>query len=277
MFRMPVKRRLLVAGPCVFSLLLVCLCAATAAAQDGRITGTVRNASKAAVAGATVTAVNQVTTRRSTKRTNSDGTFSFKLRAGAYRILVSAPETQIFDRENVIVEPGKDATVEVELKTAAAMPKVADPTEGEEPAGYAGSPIESAPPTNPGRRELRDRWRISFPEYDRYGDNGARGRDIPARRGNWYNPYDLNLLKGDYPIFGQKTFMILSGVDTVVVQQQRTPIPSNVSSARPGSAEFFGKPEVSGREPHHAVHVRDVQRRLDLPPAHVGDQNLAHV
>ncbi|HYX41317.1 MAG TPA: hypothetical protein VE821_06450, partial [Pyrinomonadaceae bacterium] len=97
--------------------------------------------------------------------------------------------------------------------------------------------------TRPGREDVRDRWRINFPEYDRYGDFN-RGRDIPFRKGHWYNPYDLNILKGDYPIFGQKVFMILSASDTAVIQQQRTPIPSNVSSARPGSAEFFGKPEV---------------------------------
>jgi hypothetical protein len=38
--------------------------------------------------------------------------------------------------------------------------------------------------------------------------------------------------------------MILSGTSFTAVQQQRTPVPSNVSSARPGSAEVFGKPEV---------------------------------
>jgi len=229
-------------------LFLLCLCAAPARAQDGRITGTVRNPAKAGVAGVVVTAINQVTTERSSKRTDSGGGFSFKVRAGAYRILVTAPDMQTFDRENILVDPGKDTTVEVELKALPADAKkqpVVDPSESERPAGYAGSPtVESAPQTNPGRREVRDRWRINFPEYERYGDMGARGRDIPFRKGKWYNPYDLNLLKGDYPIFGQKTFMILSAVDTFVVQQQRTPIPSNVSSARPGSAEFFGKPEV---------------------------------
>ena len=100
------------------------------------------------------------------------------------------------------------------------------------------------PPAEPGRRPARDRWRIGFPEYDRYGSI-AGGRDIPFKRNNkWYDPYNQNLLKGDYPIFGQSVFMILSGVSTTNVQQQRTPIPSNTSSARPGSAESLGKPEV---------------------------------
>src|SRR5437868_14782162 len=64
------------------------------------------------------------------------------------------------------------------------------------------------------------------------------------RRGSPLNPYDQSIFKGDYPIFGQHVFMILSATSSTVVQQQRTPDPSNVSSARPGSAEFFGKPEV---------------------------------
>ncbi len=229
----------------VFSFILCCLCAGGVAAQDGRITGTVRNPAKAAVAGVMVTAVNQVTTVRSTTRTSSGGTYSFKVRPGAYRLLVSAPDMQPFDRENIIVEPGKDVTADVELKEAAVkLQKFSDPADKEQPPAYTGTgTIASAPQTQPGRREVRDRWRIAFPEYDRYGDFN-RGRDIPFRKGKWYNPYDLNLIKGDYPIFGQHYFLILSGVDTFVVQQQRTPIPSNVGSARPGSAEFFGKPEV---------------------------------
>src|SRR5437868_11119021 len=64
------------------------------------------------------------------------------------------------------------------------------------------------------------------------------------RRGSPLNPYDQSIFKGDYPIFGQHVFMILTATSFTVVQQQRTPTPSNVSSARPGSAEFFGKPEV---------------------------------
>ncbi|MCA1556620.1 MAG: hypothetical protein LC747_08025, partial [Acidobacteria bacterium] len=62
--------------------------------------------------------------------------------------------------------------------------------------------------------------------------------------GKWYDPYNQNLLKGDFPIFGNTVFMILSGVDTTTVELNRTPKPSDVSSERPGSAEFFGQPET---------------------------------
>jgi hypothetical protein len=218
------------------------------AQQKGRITGIVRDAAKAPVAGARVTAINQVTTRRETTRTSADGRFDFKLPAGAYRILVDAAGAQGFDRENLIVEHGRESQVEVELKAAGnkgVAAQVIDPTASERPPGAAGeTSAKSDASTDPRIREARDRWRVTFPEYDRYGDAGGRGRDEPFMRGRWYDPYNQNRLKGDYPIIGNKIFLILSAADTVSVEQRRTPLPSNVNSARPGSAEFFGKPEV---------------------------------
>jgi hypothetical protein len=218
------------------------------AQQKGRVTGVVRDAAKAPVAGARVTAINQVTTRRETVRTSGDGRFDFQLPAGAYRILVDAAGAQRFDRENLIVEPGGESQVEVELKAAeknGVSTQVIDPTANERPLGAAGdASVKSDASTDPRIREARDRWRVTFPEYDRYGDAGGRGRDVPFKRGRWYDPYNQNRLKGDYPIIGNKIFLILSAADTVSVEQRRTPLPSNVNSARPGSAEFFGKPEV---------------------------------
>ena len=218
------------------------------AQQKGRISGVVRDAAKAPVAGARVTAINQVTTRREAARTSGAGRFDFKLPAGAYRILVDAPGALTFDRENVIVEPGKESTVEVELKAAEkteAAARVVDPTKGGRTNGAAGGAGDKSDAAAGQRvREARDRWRVTFPEYDRYGDAGGRGRDVPFERGRWYDPYNQNRLKGDYPVFGDKIFLILSASDVSGVEQRRTPTPSNVNSARPGSAEFFGKPEV---------------------------------
>ncbi|MDT7541768.1 MAG: hypothetical protein QOE33_1672 [Acidobacteriota bacterium] len=233
----------------LFALTLMLVQSTALAQSRGRINGVVRDASNNLVARAIVTAINQVTSRRETTRTTSDGRFVFKLPTGAYRIIVVATNAEPNERENVIVESGKDATVEIDLKAAtkieASSAQILDPTAKEQPPGAAGPhTVASAPQTDPRIREARDRWRVSFPEYDRYGDAGGRGRDVPFRRGHWYNPYDQNQLKGDYPIFGNKIFMIISASDTLKVEQRRTPLPSNVNSARPGSAEFFGKPEV---------------------------------
>ncbi|MCA1631131.1 MAG: carboxypeptidase-like regulatory domain-containing protein [Acidobacteria bacterium] len=246
---MPFKRLInLIARASLIALTLALVSQPARAQQKGRIDGVVRDAAKAPVAGARVTAINQVTTRRETARTTGDGRFGFKLPAGAYRILVEAAGAQGFDRENVFVEPGKETAIEVELKAAddtEAVARVVDPTAGERPTGAAGgASVKSQPSTDPRVREARDRWRVTFPEYDRYGDAGGRGRDVPFKRGRWYDPYNQNRLKGDYPVIGNKIFLILSAADTLSVEQRRTPLPSNVNSARPGSAEFFGKPEV---------------------------------
>ena len=97
--------------------------------------------------------------------------------------------------ENLIVDAGKQTTIDFAIERAENKPNIAS---GRNPLGAAGpATIKSVPQTQPDRREVRDRWRIGFPEYDRYGDKGARGRDIPFKQGHWYDPYDQNRIKGD--------------------------------------------------------------------------------
>jgi len=224
-----------------------------AQSSSGRLSGKVVDKDGNPVAGVTVVVVNQTTTDSDTERTNSDGHYSFRLRAGAYRVSVMVPyearfgqgktdEYGVFSNlicdkkkercptlENVIIDVGErkiDFAV-VDLAKDAAKP----------------GDTETEAATGSDRREVRDRWRIAFPEYDRYGDKGARGRDIPFRRNSWYNPYDRNVLKGDFPVFGDDYFMILSGVSTTGVEIRRTPSGNNVSSQDPNSNNFFGRPE----------------------------------
>jgi hypothetical protein len=262
-------------------LLLSCLLLSmlvVAGQQRGRVTGTTLNQAKSPVAGVVVIITNQSTRRVTRTRSDSSGQYAVRLGAGAYRIEVAPPSVARFLQkpgappersyvtadapylaefpsesnykdqnyvalqENVLVEDGKDTRLNIPVETL--KPPLVNDVRENQPAGYAGkATVASAPQTESNRREERDRWRIGFPEYDRYGDLGARGRDITFRRGNWYNPYDQSVLKGDYPIIGNKTFMILSAVSASTAEQARTPKPSDVSSARPGSAEFFGKPE----------------------------------
>ena len=178
--------------------------------------------------------------------------------SGAYRLSVAAPYSARFDPaknygehalirddalENVMVVAGQETKIdfEVEKKEANVVTEVPE----RKPLGAAGQEsVKSEPQTQPGRREVRDRWRVGFPEYDRYGDKGARGRDIPFTKGRWYDPYHQSKIKGDYPIIGNKTFVILSFVDSSSIELRRAPTPSDVSSVSPGSAEFFGRPEA---------------------------------
>jgi hypothetical protein len=233
------------------TILLFVLAGLGFAQNSGRLSGKVTDADGKPLAGVVVVATNQTSSNVSFKRTGGDGSYSFHLRAGAYRISVRAPFEARFDRgklpdygvfsslvcdekkrctelENVIVDGGdrKIDFVAVEPDKEPADPKAA------------------AKPVTTERREALDRWRYQFPEYDRYGDQGAQGRDIPFRRGNrWYNPYDRNVLKGDYPVIGNDYFVILSGVSTTGVEIRRTPSGNAVSSHLPESNNFFGRPE----------------------------------
>ena len=216
--------------------MIILLIVATALLQStGQLKGVVRSANGAPAPNVTVVVTNQVTRKVERVKTKADGSYSVKLPAGAYRLKLDQPAVAVFDPsknygefaivrgdalENVVVEPGKE--IEVEIRVA------------ESPKG--GDLSQSS-------RETPDRWRIEFPEYDRYGDRGARGRDIPFKRGRWWDPYNQNVLKGDYPIHGDKLFMILTAVSSTNAEQRRAPTPSDVSSVNPVSAEFFGRPE----------------------------------
>jgi hypothetical protein len=225
--------------------------------SSGRIKGTVRLASGAPVSGVAVIVTNQVTGKWKRTRSNSAGLYSFQLSAGAYRLKVSPPHVAAFDKnkvygdfalprgealENVIVEPGKETLVDISLDPVEVKELPRQP--GDKPTGNAGSDtVSSGPQINQDRREARDRWRIGFPEYDRYGDRAGRGRDISFKKGRWWDPYNQSQLKGDYPIKGNNLFMILSAVSTTGVELRRAPTPSGASTDEPRSAEFFGQPE----------------------------------
>ena len=239
-------------------LCLIFLASVTISAQEsGRLTGVVLIDGNKPVPNVVVRIVNQVTRRERRVKSGNDGRYFVQLDVGAYRITVEYPYVAefpdksfgVFERvipgglENVIIQPGQERKIDIPVKKKDEFEKKA----GEKPTGNAGrKSVTSNPQTEPDRRETRDRWRIGFPEYDRYGDKGARGRDIPWKKGRWYDPYNQSVLKGDYPILGNDKFLILSAVSTSAFDFGRTPKPIDVSGVNPGGAEFFGRPEALG-------------------------------
>jgi hypothetical protein len=83
-----------------------------------------------------------------------------------------------------------------------------------------------------------DRWRIGFPDYERAPGTG----EAPLVRGQWWDPYHQNVLKGDYPVPGfQNTFLAFTARSFTLTEVRRLPTPSGVSSERPDSQQFFGR------------------------------------
>ncbi|HUP61414.1 MAG TPA: hypothetical protein VNA69_13440 [Thermoanaerobaculia bacterium] len=97
-------------------------------------------------------------------------------------------------------------------------------------------------PPEPSLQEMTDRWRIVPPPYEL--DERSRGR---------LDPYNQNILKGDFPIrwkgdlpvAGKDTFFVLTGISDSLVESRTVPTPSSPSAARPGSFPFFGSDDQS--------------------------------
>jgi hypothetical protein len=223
--------------------------------HHGSLRGVVHTSAGLPVAGVQVLAINQVTSRAARAVTGPNGQFTLKLSPGAYRISVEAPYFAKFDKdkiygefalprgetlENVVIDPVKETVLDFQVEEKKPSPADSGSTTKATTLNE-NVPLKAETPAD--RHDSRDRWRIRFPEYDRYGDRGSRGRDIPFTRGHWWDPYNQSVLKGDYPIWGNETFLVLSGVSATEVQLSRAPTPSDVSSKDPLSAPFFGQPE----------------------------------
>lgn len=91
---------------------------------------------------------------------------------------------------------------------------------------------------------VEDRWREGFPYWDRYGWQFPDGIDYPYKLGHWWDPYNQHVLKGDYPIIGQHTFLNITGINFTVAEPRMVPIATTPfeSTSRPGQNEFFGRP-----------------------------------
>jgi len=92
--------------------------------------------------------------------------------------------------------------------------------------------------TTDATQTMTDRWRIVPPAYEL--DENPRARKI-GTRGATLDPYNKNLIKGDYPIRGTDTFLVVTGISDTLVESRTLPTPSGVGSARPASFTFFGK------------------------------------
>lgn len=152
-------------------------------------------------------------------------------------------------------EPGRDNTGALDRPTAPALPG----SEPVQPVSYTPYQVQAPPPSGfTGRssvlpREVQedahfvpveDRWRVGFPEWDRYDRGHPRTDDYPFDVGRWWDPYHQNVLKGDYPILGQHTFLELQATSFNLLEPRLLPTGTTPfeSTRNRGQFEFFGKP-----------------------------------
>jgi hypothetical protein len=91
---------------------------------------------------------------------------------------------------------------------------------------------------------VEDRWRIGYPEYDRYGNGHPVGSDYLYQPGRILDPFNQNVLKGDFPIAGQHLFMDITALAFSFQEFRQIPTATTPfeSTARPFEFNFFGRP-----------------------------------
>jgi len=116
----------------------------------------------------------------------------------------------------------------------------------EPPTGFSGKsgvkPTE--PQVSPDFVPIEDRWRIGYPEWDRYGKGHPLLDDYPYVPGRAINPFRQSVLKGDYPILGQHTFFEFTGSTLAFFEFRQIPTQTTPfeSTARANEFAFFGRP-----------------------------------
>lgn len=142
------------------------------------------------------------------------------------------------------------------LDSAPPSPPVPDPslddsppflvTPFDQPTGFAGpSSVEPREDQSSSHfLPVEDRWRVGFPLWDRYDKGHPCLNDYPYVLGQLLDPYNLNVLKGDYPIVGQHTFLDITATNFTFTEVRQLPTPTTPfeSTSRPFQEEFFGRP-----------------------------------
>lgn len=104
------------------------------------------------------------------------------------------------------------------------------PLPGFTPLGSAGP--ETIEPVDPSDEEfvvLPDRWRFGWPRFDRYNPK----HETPWVEGSTFDPFNQNILKADYPIIGNHTFLNLN------IQSNSTLNPRTVAVGGGRRDQFF--------------------------------------
>ncbi|MGH9730603.1 MAG: carboxypeptidase regulatory-like domain-containing protein, partial [Candidatus Acidiferrales bacterium] len=247
---------------------------AQSARQDQRLTrpnqqfsavlGVLRDSAGRPVGGAEITLRMRLNGKAFQASSTADGVFRFtNLPAGKYELTITKDGFRAIERDDLTVAAAEAVTMEFTMEALTSLPTISRPPQepGTQPSAPAQPPAllpsyhqmqepaqqNAAPPPMPLPsydrvfRPEPDRWDVTMPEWKRYGHGG----EYPYVKGHWWDPFNRNKWKGDYPLIGNSTFFNFTGTSESFFDERRVPAPSGVSQARPGSAEFFGKGEQS--------------------------------
>src|SRR5581483_3135968 len=239
------------------------LAASPAAAQPpAAVTGTLRNAAGAPLGSVTITVVNLDTRDEREVITQNDGSFTVGgLEAGRYQIRIQESGYAPYQGATLTLAAGQRVRADLTLQPAAAPatpPPAAQPQQPPRPAQPparpatpppATPPPAPAPPPTPAPKPVEipdyipspDRWRLEFPVWQRYPPE--LGKDYPYVTGSKLDPYNRNVLKGDYPVVGNDIFFVFTAISETPFEYRRVPTPGGVSTERPQTEGFFGKGE----------------------------------
>jgi hypothetical protein len=153
------------------------------------------------------------------------------------------PAPRVLRRPVEMPAPGPD-------RVPAPSPAAAFPpwwrTPVDPPIGFTGrsSVTPRAPQDDPHFVPVEDRWRIGYPAWDRYGKGHPVNDDYPYMPGRLLDPFNQTVVKGDFPVVGQHTFLDVTG--GVFSFQEYRQIPTATtpfeSTSRPFQENFFGRP-----------------------------------
>ena len=217
--------------------------------QTASAQGIFRDSSGLGLGGVAVSMRNLDTGETLSVSSSGDGVFRIlNLPPGRYSLRAERDGFQPLDRSGIVLNAGEIFAAEFTMQAVPAPPKPALPEPPREPpyrtlpaAPPEGLPEVLPPQIIPPRERIftpvPDRWKFDWPDYHRYGPRD----EVPDVQGHWYDPFNRNKLKGDSPIFGQRTFLNLNLVSDTAVTGRKLPVPSGVGSDDPDSADFFGR------------------------------------
>lgn len=240
------------------------------AALDGFVRDTSSPANTLPIPGAVLTLRNLQSGQTFAATSSAEGIFRlFPLAPGKYELRAEASGFAPFVLAELVLSSNEVASLEISLVSSGAaearsrLPRLSELGPAL-PAGAAATgsayrelrhrldadpnyidnaSVETLPLVADVYNVVPNRWGLEQPDYRRYPQKG----DYLYSKPHWYDPFNRNRLKGDAPIWperlGQQVFLDLTASAESYFDGRRVPSPSDVSSARPGSADFFGKGE----------------------------------